>query len=211
MPFNRFRTIDGSSVDTILGPEMRSTGEVMGIDDLFGTAFAKSQAGANGSLPSTGTAFVSVANRDKRHMIFPVKRLADLGFEIMATEGTADVLRRNGVEARVVRKHSLGTGPDGEPTIVQRIHDGEVDLIVNTPIGITRDGSPRIDGYEIRSAAVARNIPCITTVQGLAAAVQGIESIRAGALTVRSLQDWAQRIRPVASDETGTGTASDAS
>jgi carbamoyl-phosphate synthase large subunit len=96
----------------------------------------------------------------------------------------------------VVRKHSMGPGPDGEPTIVQLIHDGNVDLIVNTPIGITRDGSPRIDGYEIRSAAVARNIPCITTVQGLAAAVQGIESIRSGDIGVRSLQDWAQRIRP---------------
>ena len=195
MPFNRFRTVEGTSVDTILGPEMRSTGEVMGIDEMFGTAFAKSQVGAFGKLPQEGTAFVSVANRDKRTMIFPVKRLADLGFRIMATEGTADVLRRNGVEATVVRKHSLGPGPDGEPTIVQLIQDGQVDLIVNTPIGITRDGSPRIDGYEIRSAAVARNIPCITTVQGLAAAVQGIESIRSGDVGVRSLQDWASRIR----------------
>jgi len=196
MPFNRFRTIDGSSVDTVLGPEMRSTGEVMGIDDTFGTAFAKSQAGAFGALPTAGRAFVSVANRDKRHMIFPVKRLADLGFEILATQGTADVLRRNGVEATIVRKNSQGPGEDGEPTIVQRIHDGEVDLIVNTPIGITRDCSPRIDGYEIRTAAVARNIPCITTVQGLAAAVQGIESQRSGAIGVRSLQDWTPRIRP---------------
>jgi carbamoyl-phosphate synthase large subunit len=195
MPFNRFRTVEGASVDTVLGPEMRSTGEVMGIDDTFGTAFAKSQAGANGALPSSGRAFVSVANRDKRHMIFPVKRLADLGFEILATEGTADVLRRNGVEATVVRKNSQGPGENGEPTIVQRIHAGEVQLIVNTPIGITIGGSPRIDGYEIRSAAVARNIPCITTVQGLAAAVQGIEAQRAGGLSVRSLQDWAKEMR----------------
>lgn len=195
MPFNRFRTVEGASVDTVLGPEMRSTGEVMGIDDTFGTAFAKSQAGASGPLPSYGRVFVSVANRDKRHMIFPVKRLADLGFEILATEGTADVLRRNGVEAKVVRKNSEGPGPNGEPTIVQVVHEGEVDLIVNTPIGITQGGSPRIDGYEIRSAAVARNIPCITTVQGLAAAVQGIEAQRAGDIGVRSLQDWAARIR----------------
>jgi carbamoyl-phosphate synthase large subunit len=193
MPFNRFRTVEGASVDTVLGPEMRSTGEVMGIDATFGTAFAKSQSGANGALPSTGRAFVSVANRDKRHMVFPVKRLADLGFEILATEGTADVLRRNGVEATVVRKNSQGPGEDGEPTIVQRIHAGEVQLIVNTPIGITIGGSPRIDGYEIRSAAVARNIPCITTVQGLAAAVQGIEAQRTGAVAVRSLQDWFPR------------------
>ncbi|WP_350275274.1 carbamoyl-phosphate synthase large subunit [Kribbella sp. HUAS MG21] len=197
MPFNRFRTIDGASVDTVLGPEMRSTGEVMGIDDTFGTAFAKSQAGASQPLPGAGKVFVSVANRDKRHMIFPVKRLADLGFQIYATEGTADVLRRNGVEAVTVRKSSQGPGPNGEPTIVQMVQDGELNLIVNTPIGITQGGSPRLDGYEIRSAAVARNIPCITTVQGLAAAVQGIESQRAGDIGVRSLQDWVPRIRGV--------------
>ncbi|TDW77653.1 carbamoyl-phosphate synthase large subunit [Kribbella pratensis] len=197
MPFNRFRTIDGSSVDTVLGPEMKSTGEVMGIDDTFGTAFAKSQAGASQPLPIDGKVFVSVANRDKRHMIFPVKRLADLGFQIYATEGTADVLRRNGVEAVTVRKSSQGPGPNGEPTIVQMVQDGELNLIVNTPIGITQGGSPRLDGYEIRSAAVARNIPCITTVQGLAAAVQGIEAQRAGDIGVRSLQDWVPRIHGV--------------
>ncbi|HEY3558086.1 MAG TPA: carbamoyl-phosphate synthase large subunit, partial [Kribbella sp.] len=197
MPFNRFRTIDGASVDTVLGPEMRSTGEVMGIDDTFGTAFAKSQAGASQPLPGDGKVFVSVANRDKRHMIFPVKRLADLGFQIFATEGTADVLRRNGVEAVTVRKSSQGPGPNGEPTIVQMVQDGELNLIVNTPIGITQGGSPRLDGYEIRSAAVARNIPCITTVQGLAAAVQGIEAQRAGDIAVRSLQDWVPRIHGV--------------
>ncbi|MFD7159145.1 carbamoyl-phosphate synthase large subunit [Kribbella sp. NPDC059898] len=197
MPFNRFRTIDGASVDTVLGPEMKSTGEVMGIDDTFGTAFAKSQAGASQPLPTAGKVFVSVANRDKRHMIFPVKRLADLGFQIYATEGTADVLRRNGVEAVTVRKSSQGPGPNGEPTIVQMVQDGELNLIVNTPIGITQGGSPRLDGYEIRSAAVARNIPCITTVQGLAAAVQGIEAQRAGDIAVRSLQDWIPRIHGV--------------
>jgi carbamoyl-phosphate synthase large subunit len=191
MPFNRFRTADGRTVDTVLGPEMRSTGEVMGIDAGFGTAFAKAQEGAYGGLPAKGRVFVSVANRDKRHMIFPVKRLADLGFEVLATPGTAEVLRRNGVIAQVVRKHSAGPGPDGEPTIVGRIHAGEVDLIINTPFGSTSGGSPRLDGYDIRTAAVSRNIPCITTIQGLAAAVQGIESLRAGDVGVRSLQDWA--------------------
>jgi carbamoyl-phosphate synthase large subunit len=191
MPFNRFRTADGRTVDTVLGPEMRSTGEVMGIDAGFGTAFAKAQEGAHGGLPAKGRVFVSVANRDKRHMIFPVKRLADLGFEVLATSGTAEVLRRNGVIAQVVRKHSAGPGPDGEPTIVGRIHAGEVDLIINTPFGSTSGGSPRLDGYDIRTAAVSRNIPCITTIQGLAAAVQGIESLRAGDVGVRSLQDWA--------------------
>ena len=191
MPFNRFRTLDGSGVDTVLGPEMRSTGEVMGVDADFATAFAKGQAAAIGGLPVGGRAFVSVANRDKRHLIFPVKRLADLGFEILATAGTAQVLRRSGVAATPVRKHSEGVGPGGEPTIVGRILAGDVDLVINTPHGATSGGSPRFDGYEIRTASVARNIPCITTVQGLAAAVLGIEALRGGKLGVRSLQSWA--------------------
>jgi carbamoyl-phosphate synthase large subunit len=182
LPFGRFH-----GVDTVLGPEMKSTGEVMGIDAGFGTAFAKSQAAAYGSLPTEGKAFVSVANRDKRAVIFPVKRLADLGFEILATQGTAEVLRRNGVTATVVRKHSDGVGPDGEPTIVQRILAGGVDMIVNTPWGV----GPRVDGYEIRTAAVLRGVPCMTTVQGLAACVQGIEALLRGELTVRSLQEHA--------------------
>src|SRR5207344_2424546 len=105
-----FRDLAGQGVDTVLGPEMRSTGEVMGIDVAFGTAYAKAQAAVYGSLPVKGRAFVSVANRDKRSMIFPVKRLADLGFEIWATEGTAEVLRRNGVRAKIVRKHGDGRG-----------------------------------------------------------------------------------------------------
>src|SRR5690606_22153496 len=157
LPFDRFR-----GVDTVLGPEMRSTGEVMGIDSVFGTAFAKSQMAVYGALPTKGRAFVSVANRDKRAMIFPVKALADLGFEILATEGTAEVLRRNGVHARIVRKQSDGTGPAGEPTIVRLILDGEVDLIVNTPFGDPGHSGPRLDGYEIRTAAVLRGVPCIT-------------------------------------------------
>ncbi len=200
MPFNRFRTLDGAGVDTVLGPEMRSTGEVMGLDYDFGRAFAKAQA-AVGGLPTSGRAFVSVANRDKRHLLFPVKRLADLGFEILATAGTAEVLRRNGVAATVVRKHSAGVGPDGEPTIVGRILAGDVDLVVNTPHGSTAGGSPRIDGYEIRTASVARNIPCITTVQGMAAAVLGIEALRAGGLDVRSLQSWSVAARDDTSPE----------
>jgi carbamoyl-phosphate synthase large subunit len=190
MPFNRFRTPEGLNVDTLLGPEMRSTGEVMGLASDFGTAFAKAQQAAFGGLPTSGRAFVSVANRDKRSMIFPIKRLADLGFEILATAGTAAVLRRNGVSAEVVRKHSEGPGPDGEPTIVGRILAGEVDLVINTPHGTTAGGSPRVDGYEIRTASVASSIACITTVQGLAATVQGIEALLTGALDVRSLQSW---------------------
>jgi carbamoyl-phosphate synthase large subunit len=190
MPFNRFRTVEGISVDTVLGPEMKSTGEVMGIDLSFGTAFAKSQVAGFGPLPTKGTVFISVANRDKRFVIFPVKRLADLGFEILATTGTASMLRRHGVVVTTVRKFSQGVGPHGEKTIVQAILDGQVDMIFNTPHGLSPDGRPRFDGYEIRTAAVLRNIPCVTTVQGLAAAVQGIESIIAGNVGVRSLQSW---------------------
>jgi len=192
MPFNRFRAPDGSQVDTVLGPEMKSTGEVMGFDRDFGTAFSKSQAAAFGPLPTSGKVFVSMANRDKRSMIFPVKVLADLGFEILATQGTAEVLRRNGVVCTVVRKHFEGEGPHGERTTVQLIHDGEIQLIVNTPYG-AGGGNARLDGYEIRTAAVMANVPCITTVQGLGAAVQGIEAIRRGDIGVRSLQDWARQ------------------
>jgi len=195
LPFGRFRDPSGAGVDTVLGPEMRSTGEVMGIDTTFGTAYAKSQAAVYGSLPVKGRAFVSMANRDKRSMIFPVKRLADLGFEIWATEGTAEVLRRNGVRAKIVRKHGDGPGPDGEPTVVTRILAGEVDLIVNTPFGSPGQSGPRLDGYEIRTAAVRRGIPCVTTAAGLAAAVQGIEAIIRGEVGVRSLQEYAALLR----------------
>lgn len=188
MPFNRFKTIEGRNVDTVLGPEMKSTGEVMGFDADFGTAFAKAQAAAYGSLPTTGRIFVSVANRDKRNMVFPIKVLADRGFEILATQGTAEVLRRNGVTTTVVRKHHEGEGPHGEKTTVQLINDGDIDLVINTPY--STGGSARLDGYEIRTAAVLADIPCITTVQGLGAAVQGIEAMTAGEIGVRSLQDW---------------------
>jgi len=195
LPFGRFRNLQGEGVDTVLGPEMRSTGEVMGIDAVFGTAYAKSQAAVYGSLPVKGRVFVSVANRDKRSMIFPVKRLADLGFEIWATEGTAEVLRRNGVRAKIVRKHGDGPGPSGEPTVVTRILAGEVDLIVNTPFGSPGQSGPRLDGYEIRTAAVRRGIPCVTTAAGLSAAVQGIEAIIRGEVGVRSLQEHAALLR----------------
>jgi carbamoyl-phosphate synthase large subunit len=195
LPFGRFRDATGAGVDTVLGPEMRSTGEVMGIASAFGTAYAKSQEAVYGALPVRGRVFVSVANRDKRAMVFPVKRLADLGFEIWATNGTAEVLRRNGVRAKIVRKHSDGPGPDGEPTVVTRILDGEVDLIVNTPFGASSAASARLDGYEIRTAAVRRGVPCVTTVAGLAAAVQGIEAIIRGEVGVRSLQEHAESLQ----------------
>ena len=113
LPFHRFRRADGSGVDSLLGPEMKSTGEVMGIDHDFGSAFAKSQTAAYGSLPIDGTVFVSVANRDKRSLVFPVKRLADLGFRVLATDGTAEMLRRNGIPCDVVRKHFEEPGRAG--------------------------------------------------------------------------------------------------
>jgi carbamoyl-phosphate synthase large subunit len=162
----------------------------MGIDASFGPAFAKSQAGAYGSLPASGTVFVSVADRDKRAMVFPVRRLADLGFEVLATAGTADVLRRHGIANTVVRKHF-----EGPHNVVDLILDGRVDMIVNTPYG---NSGPRIDGYEIRSAAVARGVPCITTVQGAAAAVQGIEACRGEGIGVRSLQDMHAALKKAA-------------
>ncbi|NIH79957.1 carbamoyl-phosphate synthase large subunit [Amycolatopsis viridis] len=191
LPFHRFRTPEGKGVDSLLGPEMKSTGEVMGVDTSFGEAFAKSQAGAYGSLPTAGKVFVSVANRDKRALVFPVKRLADLGFEILATSGTAEVLRRNGVPSTVVRKYSEGSTPD-EPNVVEVITSGGVDMVINTPYG---NSGPRIDGYEIRTAAVSRDIPCITTVQGAAAAVHGIEALIRGDIGVRSLQDLQAALR----------------
>jgi carbamoyl-phosphate synthase large subunit len=194
MPFNRFRTYEGSYVDTVLGPEMRSTGEVMGIDSGFGVAFAKAEAGAMNALPTSGAVFVSVANRDKRHMIWPVKRLADLGFEILATSGTAAVLRRNGVPVTVLRK--LWEEPDGDErsTVVDKIKAQGVQLIINTPHGVASGAHARLDGYEIRTAAIGEGIPCLTTVQGLGAAVQGIEALREHRIDVASLQEWAARI-----------------
>jgi len=191
LPFKRFRTPTGQGLDSLLGPEMKSTGEVMGIDPAFGNAFAKSQAAAYGLLPTRGKIFVSVANRDKRAMIFPVKRLADLGFEIVATAGTGEVLRRHGISCETIRKHyeEAGDGPDA----VSLIAAGEVALVINTPQG--SGASARSDGYEIRSAAVTVDIPCITTVPGVAVAVMGIEALIRGDMSVRPLQELHAALR----------------
>ncbi|NHD17559.1 MULTISPECIES: carbamoyl-phosphate synthase large subunit [unclassified Actinopolyspora] len=206
LPFHRFRTPEGHGIDSLLGPEMKSTGEVMGIDTAFGQAFAKSQSGAYGSLPTSGKVFVSVANKDKRSMVFPVKRLADLGFEICATSGTAEVLQRNDIVCSVVRKHNeasaeTGAADDGgsgaERDVIDLIKTGEIDMVFNTPYG---NPGPRVDGYEIRTAAVSRDIPCITTVQGAAAAVQGVEAAIRGNIGVRPLQRLQAALR---SDRTG--------
>ncbi|MEY3586864.1 MAG: carbamoyl-phosphate synthase large subunit, partial [Actinomycetota bacterium] len=146
LPFKRFATRDGRFVDSLLGPEMRSTGEVMGIDVDFPTAFAKSQAGAGSSLPISGTVFISVADRDKPQALLPVRRLAQLGYRILATAGTARMLGRHGITAEQVVKHSQAG--QNERSIVDMINAGEVDVVVNTPSG----ADARSDGYEIRAA-----------------------------------------------------------
>ncbi|MCU1524720.1 MAG: carB [Microbacteriaceae bacterium] len=187
LPFKRFRTKEGHIVDSVLGPEMRSTGEVMGIDSNFPKAFAKSQEAAYGGLPTKGSVFVSVADRDKRAIILPVLRLQQLGFEILATIGTAEILARNGIAARVVRKYDQGeVSSEGEPSIVDLINRSEVDVVINTPSG----RSARVDGYEIRAAAVAADLPLFTTIAQLGAAVASVEAIRDG-FDVKSLQDYA--------------------
>jgi len=186
LPWNRFRKKDGSGVDSLLGPEMRSTGEVMGRDDEFGAAFSKSQSGALGALPTSGAVFASFADRDKAHCVDSVKALSKLGFEIIATAGTAKVLAKAGVKAKVIRKYSEGLGPKGELTAVDSIESGQVSLVINTPFG----SGPREDGWRIRTAAVARGIPIITTIPGLKAAVLGIAAQQKGGFQVKSLQDW---------------------
>ena len=181
MPFERF-----PGVDTLLGPEMRSTGEVMGIDANFGVAFAKAEGGVGVRLPTKGTVFISVSNRDKRAVIFPAKRLADLGFHLVATGGTAQVLRRAGVDVDIVAKVSAKSSGGGEPNVIDKIASGEVELVFNTPLG----RGARTDGYFIRTASVTAGVPCVTTMPGMAAAVQAIEEIIRGDLSVRPLQDF---------------------
>ncbi len=188
LPFKRFRTRDGHVVDSVLGPEMRSTGEVMGIDADFPRAFAKSQDAAYGGLPDSGTVFVSVADRDKRAIVLPILRMAQLGFEIVATAGTAEVLARNGIRATTVRKYFMGQEVvPGDPSIVELIDAGKIDIVVNTPSG----RSARADGFEIRTAAVAADRPLFTTIAQLGAAVASFDA-RHDEIRVRSLQDYAK-------------------
>lgn len=186
LPFKRFRTADGHTVDSVLGPEMRSTGEVMGIDRDFPTAFAKSQAAAYGGMPTSGTVFLSVADDDKRAVILPAHRLQELGFRLIATEGTAEILARNGIRVDVVNKYS-DTQESGERNVVDLINAGEIDIVVNTPSG----GIARADGYEIRAAAVAADKALFTTMAVLGAAVSALPVLREG-FAVRSLQEYAR-------------------
>ncbi|WP_281640237.1 carbamoyl-phosphate synthase large subunit [Aurantimicrobium minutum] len=187
LPFKRFRTPAGKVVDSLLGPEMRSTGEVMGMDVNFPIAFAKAQAGAYGGLPSSGTVFISVADRDKRNIILPALRFSQLGFKIVATEGTAEILQRNGIPLSIIGKVSAKLGND---TIVELINRNEVDIVINTPSGSTA----RADGYEIRASAIAADKPLFTNMAQVSAAVASIDTIREG-FDVCSLQDYATKRR----------------
>ena len=186
LPWNRFRRADGRGVDSVLGPEMRSTGEVMGIADTFGESYAKSQISSFGPLPKGGKVFISLADKDKSQGISPAKSLIELGFTILATTGTAAALREAGLTVTEVRKYSEGQGAMGERTIVDLLHDGEIDLVINTPVG----RGTRADGWMIRTAAIQRSIPCITTTAGFSAAVSGIAALQQGEMSVKSIQKW---------------------
>ncbi len=187
LPFSRF-----PGADTLLGPEMRSTGEVMGIDATFGLAFAKSQAAAGDELPSSGTIFFSLADRDKAAGVNVARRFVQLGFSIAATAGTADYFESEGVpvESLVAKVSIDGGGPDRPDGLdaVSLLRDGKVNLVVNTP----RGRGPRADGAYIRRAANQHRVACLTTVAAARAAVAGIADRSANALTVRSLQEYHQ-------------------
>jgi carbamoyl-phosphate synthase large subunit len=175
-PFIRF-----PGVDPILCPEMRSTGEVMGIDKTFGLAFAKSQIGAGQNLPIKGNVFISVKNEDKRKVIFIAKKLADLGFKLLATRGTAYALSQNDLEVELVPKLY-----EGRPHVVDKIKSGEIHLVINTPAG----KATKVDETGIRSTAILYNIPLVTTISGAEATVNGIEALIKRQLEVKSLQEY---------------------
>jgi carbamoyl-phosphate synthase, large subunit len=177
LPFNRF-----PGFDTILGPEMKSTGEVMGIDKDFGIAFAKSQIATNMILPLSGIVFISVNDKDKKNIIKIARDLQELGFEIIATKGTADILEKNNIKCHSVLKIS-----EGRPNVLDMMKNGEINLIINTPEG----SNARSDGYYLRTAAVMQNIPSITTISAAAAVVQGIRALKTNIkIDVKSIQDY---------------------
>jgi carbamoyl-phosphate synthase large subunit len=187
LPFNRFRRIDGSGVDSILGPEMKSTGEVMGIANNFGLAFAKSQTAAFGPLPKSGAVFISLSHRDKESGWRAARELHELGFKIYSTAGTNAFLSEKSVPSELVRKNSDPTSSKLSANDV--ITKGLVQLVINTPLG---RGS-RQDGFLIRTAAVSRSVPCITTIPGFRAAVAGITALQEGDFNIKSLQQWMQK------------------
>jgi carbamoyl-phosphate synthase large subunit len=176
MPFNRF-----PGVDPILGPEMRSTGEVMGLDENFGLAFAKSQVGAGLKLPLAGTVFISLKESDKPASVTPARQLLEMGFEIIATRGTAKYLQAEGLEVRTVNKVL-----EGRPHIVDALKNGEVQLVFNT----TEGAQSLADSFSIRRTALQQKVPYYTTIAGSAAATQAIAALRQGTLDVRPLQAY---------------------
>ncbi len=178
-PFNKFR-----GVDTILGPEMRSTGEVMGVSSTFGLAFAKAQLAAGQRLPRKGAIFMSVSDHDKRQVASAAKELAAAGLRIIATRGTAAALRQAGVEVEAVYKVN-----EGRPNIVDLVKTGKVDMVINTPLG--RESF--YDEKSIRRAAIRYNIPCITTLSAASAAARGIRAMGGHAAEVAALQDLHRR------------------
>ncbi len=186
LPWNRFRRNDGTGVDSVLGPEMRSTGEVMGIARTFGEAYAKSQTAAFGALPLSGSVFLSLSERDKKSALDPARLLNRLGFTLYTTQGTHNYLLENGVQSELVRKHSQGRGPNGEFTAVDLITEGVVGLVINTPLG----RGTRLDGWMIRTAAIQRGVPCITTIAGFKAAVAGISDLQGKSFGINSIQEW---------------------
>ena len=190
LPWNRFRRRNGEGVDTVLGPEMKSTGEVMGIAPTFGAAFAKSQISAFGALPKSGSIFVSLADKDKAAAGHSLQQLNEMGYSIFATAGTHDFLSSMGIPSVRVRKHfeSIDASHEGsaEGTALTLISQGLVNLVVNTPFG--RD--QRQDGRLIRTAAIVKNLPCLTTTAALKAAVEAMRALRDEELSVKSLQDW---------------------
>ncbi len=175
LPFDRF-----PKADSLLGPEMKSTGEVMGVAGDYPAAFGKAQTAAGARLPASGAAFISVTDGDKAAATQLAASLHDMGFEILATGGTARAIRRMGVPVEAIPKIS-----EGSPNVVDRIEAGDVDIVINTPTG----SGARADGYEIRRAAVARGIPCVTTMTGASAAQRAIQALRSGGREPRSLQD----------------------
>ncbi|MDP1711311.1 MAG: carbamoyl-phosphate synthase large subunit [Candidatus Nanopelagicaceae bacterium] len=186
LPWNRFRRSDGRGVDAVLGPEMRSTGEVMGIAESFGESYSKSQISSFGPLPKSGKVFISLADKDKAQGLAPARALSEMGFALIATDGTARYFDEYGITTSTVRKNSEGPGLFGERTAVDLIASGTIDLVINTPVG----RGTRQDGWLIRTAAVQNSIPCITTTAGFSAAVAGIQSLQRGEFSIRSLQEW---------------------
>ena len=182
LPFSRF-----AGADSVLGPEMKSTGEVMGVAEDFPTAFGKAQTAAGVELPESGTVFITVTDSDKSAATQIAARFVDVGFRVIATDGTAQAISRMGVPVEGINKIQ-----EGSPHVVDYIDRGEVDLVINTPTG----SGARSDGYEIRSAAVRHGIPCITTLTGASAAARAISAKRTGGVAeVRALQELHEEAR----------------